>query len=253
MARASVDALSKMQVPQSKVVRGGQVLQVPAVDVVPGDIVNVEAGDIVPADGRIIRSATLETQEAALTGESAPIAKQAGVLPAGRDRRRRPVEHAVPEHVGDPRYGGDGRDGDRHGHADGPDRHHADLGHPDPVAAAEGARLADQGARRDRLDGGRDHRGRRPHQGVVGQGRAAAGHGDGDLGHPDRSADVRVGDAVLRRQAARRGEGGRQEPDRRRDPRRHQRDQHRQDRHADDEPDDGVGAVRRRLVVHGGG
>src|SRR4030095_1448709 len=64
-ARASVDALSKMQVPQTRVVRGGEVLLIPAVDVVPGDLVQVEAGDIVPADGRIIRSATLETQEAA--------------------------------------------------------------------------------------------------------------------------------------------------------------------------------------------
>jgi Ca2+-transporting ATPase len=82
-ARASVDALSKMQVPQTRVVRGGEVLLIPAVDVVPGDLVQVEAGDIVPADGRIIRSATLETQEAALTGESAPIAKQADVLPGG--------------------------------------------------------------------------------------------------------------------------------------------------------------------------
>jgi Ca2+-transporting ATPase len=82
-ARASVDALSKMQVPQTRVLRGGEVLQVPAVDVVPGDVVHVEAGDIVPADGRIIRSATLETQEASLTGESAPIPKQTGVLPEG--------------------------------------------------------------------------------------------------------------------------------------------------------------------------
>ncbi len=80
-ARQSVDALAKMQVPQTKVVRGGQLLLVPAVDVVPGDLVQVEAGDIVAADGRILRSATLETQEAALTGESAPIPKDAGVLP----------------------------------------------------------------------------------------------------------------------------------------------------------------------------
>jgi Ca2+-transporting ATPase len=80
-ARESVDALSKMQVPQTRVVRGGETVQIPAVDVVPGDLVHVEAGDIVPADGRIVRSATLETQEAALTGESAPIAKQASVLP----------------------------------------------------------------------------------------------------------------------------------------------------------------------------
>jgi len=80
-ARASVDALANLQVPQAKVVRDGTVVLVPAVEVVPGDIVQVEAGDIMPADGRIIRSATLETQEAALTGESAPVPKDAGVLP----------------------------------------------------------------------------------------------------------------------------------------------------------------------------
>ena len=79
-ARASVDALSKLQVPQSRVLRGGDVTLVPAVDVVPGDVVQVEAGDIVPADGRIVASATLETQEAALTGESAPVSKDAAVL-----------------------------------------------------------------------------------------------------------------------------------------------------------------------------
>ena len=80
-ARASVDALSKLQVPQSRVLRDGTVALVPAVEVVSGDVVQVEAGDIVPADGRIVTSATLETQEAALTGESAPVSKDAGVLP----------------------------------------------------------------------------------------------------------------------------------------------------------------------------
>lgn len=79
-ARASVDALSKMQVPQAKVIRGGSLLQVSATDLVPGDIVNLESGDIVPADGRLLRSATLETQEAALTGESAPISKDPAIL-----------------------------------------------------------------------------------------------------------------------------------------------------------------------------
>ena len=83
-ARESINALSDMQVPQAKVVRDGSVALVPAVDVVPGDVIQLEAGDIVPADGRIVRSATLETQEAALTGESAPVAKDAGVL-AGSD------------------------------------------------------------------------------------------------------------------------------------------------------------------------
>ena len=79
-ARASVDALAKMQIPQARVVRDGAVALVAATDVVPGDLVQVEAGDIVPADGRIVRSATLEAQEAALTGESAPIAKDHAAL-----------------------------------------------------------------------------------------------------------------------------------------------------------------------------
>ncbi|MCT9821088.1 cation-translocating P-type ATPase [Microbacterium sp. W1N] len=79
-AKASVDALAKMQIPQARVVRDGILEQVDATTLVPGDIVALEAGDIVPADARIIRSATLETQEAALTGESAPIAKDAAVI-----------------------------------------------------------------------------------------------------------------------------------------------------------------------------
>ena len=104
-ARESIDALASMQVPQAKVVRDGSVELVPAVDVVPGDIVQVEAGDIVPADGRIIRSATLETQEAALTGESAPIGKDARPLLDADVGPGRPLEHAVPEHRGDAGYG----------------------------------------------------------------------------------------------------------------------------------------------------
>ena len=79
-ARASVDALAKMQVPQARVVREGDVMLIAATEVVPGDIVQIEAGDIVPADGRIVRSATLEAQEAALTGESAPIPKGTDAL-----------------------------------------------------------------------------------------------------------------------------------------------------------------------------
>ena len=79
-ARASVDALSKLQVPQARVVRDGQIRLIAATDIVAGDVVELEAGDIVPADGRILRSATLETQEAALTGESAPIPKDAKML-----------------------------------------------------------------------------------------------------------------------------------------------------------------------------
>jgi Ca2+-transporting ATPase len=79
-ARASVEALANLQVPQARVRRSGRVEQLDSVRLVPGDIVLVEAGDVVPADGRIITSATLETQEAALTGESAPIAKSSTPL-----------------------------------------------------------------------------------------------------------------------------------------------------------------------------
>ena len=82
-ARASVDALDSLQVPTARVLRAGSVVEVNAVDLVPGDVALVEAGDFVPADGRILRSATLEVQEAALTGESAPVAKDSLPLPEG--------------------------------------------------------------------------------------------------------------------------------------------------------------------------
>ena len=82
-ARASVEALAKLQVPHARVRRSGQVEQIESTTLVPGDIVLLEAGDVVPADGRIASSATLEVQEAALTGESAPIPKDAGTLPEG--------------------------------------------------------------------------------------------------------------------------------------------------------------------------
>ncbi len=80
-AQEAVDALARLQVPNARVRREGATIEVPVPELVPGDIVLVEAGDLVPADGRLLRSATLETQEAALTGESAPIAKDAGILP----------------------------------------------------------------------------------------------------------------------------------------------------------------------------
>lgn len=79
-AQASVDALATMQVPQVRVRRDGEVVTVAAPALVPGDVIEVEAGDIVPADARIVRATALETQEAALTGESAPIVKSAAAL-----------------------------------------------------------------------------------------------------------------------------------------------------------------------------
>ncbi len=74
-AEASVAALQKMMIVKAKVVRGGETQLVAMEELVPGDIVNIEAGDLVPGDGRIVRAATLEIDESALTGESAPVPK----------------------------------------------------------------------------------------------------------------------------------------------------------------------------------
>jgi Ca2+-transporting ATPase len=81
-AEASVAALQKMMVVKAKARRGGEVVEVPMEELVPGDIVNVEAGDLVPADGRILRAATMEIDESALTGESAPVPKQVEAVAA---------------------------------------------------------------------------------------------------------------------------------------------------------------------------
>jgi P-type Ca2+ transporter type 2C len=80
-ARASVDALAQLQVPHARVRRAGRVQEIGSANLVPGDVVLVEAGDLVPADGRLTSSATLEVQEAALTGESAPVPKDANPVP----------------------------------------------------------------------------------------------------------------------------------------------------------------------------
>jgi P-type Ca2+ transporter type 2C len=74
-AAASVAALQKMVIITARVRRDGQLAEIPAEQLVPGDIVAVEAGDVVPADGRVLKAATLEVDESALTGESLPAAK----------------------------------------------------------------------------------------------------------------------------------------------------------------------------------
>lgn len=79
-AQASVDALADLQVPHARVRRNGHVDEIAATELAPGDVMLIEAGDIVPADGRIVTSATLELQEAALTGESAPVAKDGNTV-----------------------------------------------------------------------------------------------------------------------------------------------------------------------------
>jgi len=79
-AAESVESLRKMLIITANVRREGQRTQVPAEELVPGDIVGFEAGDKVPADGRVLVSATLEIEEAGLTGESTPVSKSVGAV-----------------------------------------------------------------------------------------------------------------------------------------------------------------------------
>ncbi len=81
-AEQTMAALKKLAVPTVKVRRDGQVAELAARDLVPGDIVLLEAGNLVPADGRIIESANIRIQEAALTGESEPVDKVTHALAA---------------------------------------------------------------------------------------------------------------------------------------------------------------------------
>ncbi|HTI37224.1 MAG TPA: cation-translocating P-type ATPase [Vicinamibacterales bacterium] len=74
-AETAVAALQQMAAAHAHVVRDGETKQIPAIDIVPGDVMLIEAGDTVPADGRVVRSAALQTAEAALTGESLPMSK----------------------------------------------------------------------------------------------------------------------------------------------------------------------------------
>ena len=75
-AERSVRALMALAAPESTVIRDGERQRIPAHDIVPGDIVLVEAGDKIPADARIVESANLHVDEAALTGESVPVTKE---------------------------------------------------------------------------------------------------------------------------------------------------------------------------------
>ncbi|HEX5086296.1 MAG TPA: HAD-IC family P-type ATPase [Nocardioides sp.] len=76
-AEESVKALSQMMKTIARVRRDGQAVEIDAGELVPGDIVLMEAGNRVPADGRVCLAATLEIEEAALTGESLPVGKTA--------------------------------------------------------------------------------------------------------------------------------------------------------------------------------
>src|SRR3989338_455872 len=79
-AERAVEALKKLASLKATVIRDGQKKDIDSKDIVPGDIIILETGDKVPADARLIEVFNLQTQEAALTGESQPVKKHANQL-----------------------------------------------------------------------------------------------------------------------------------------------------------------------------
>ncbi|CAB1128525.1 P-type calcium transport ATPase (sporulation) [Candidatus Hydrogenisulfobacillus filiaventi] len=79
-AERSVEALKALTAPTARVRRDGRWQVLPARELVPGDLIELEAGDRVPADARLLTAVQLETEEAALTGESAAVAKRVEAL-----------------------------------------------------------------------------------------------------------------------------------------------------------------------------
>ena len=79
-AQSSLEALRSMSAPEARVVRDGVEMVVPARDLVPGDLVQLGDGSMAPADLRLVEAAGLRMQEAALTGESVPVEKDASAV-----------------------------------------------------------------------------------------------------------------------------------------------------------------------------
>lgn len=76
-AEKALDALKNLSAPHARVLRDGKETVIDASELVPGDIIRLEAGDFIPADARLIQSASLKSEESALTGESIPAEKDA--------------------------------------------------------------------------------------------------------------------------------------------------------------------------------
>lgn len=90
-AEQAVAALKKLTQPAAQVWRDGQLVEVPAIELVPGDVVHLVAGNIVPADGRLLECVDLQVDESPLTGESLPVEKALD---------RTAVETALPDRLG---------------------------------------------------------------------------------------------------------------------------------------------------------
>jgi P-type Na+/K+ transporter len=80
-AEKKMDALRSLSSPSATVLRGGNQFTIPSAEVVPGDVVSIKTGDTVPADLRLFDVMNLETDEAILTGEALPVAKEVDLKP----------------------------------------------------------------------------------------------------------------------------------------------------------------------------
>ena len=237
-AESAMNALKSMMKITARVRRDGVESEIPAEQVVTGDVVLLAAGDEVPADGRIIEASALQIDESALTGESTPAQKETTTL---ADSAMGPGDQVNMAFMNTPVTHGSGVmivTGTATA-----DRAREDLG--DALGDGHGAVTADQGAqpadavdrRRRRLDDDRDVRPR-----------ALEGHGLGrplrqrglprHRRHPRGAADGDPGDPVARQRGAGQAQRTGQGAAGRRDARVHVGHQLRQDRHPHDEPDD---------------
>ncbi|MCI0397944.1 MAG: cation-translocating P-type ATPase [Chloroflexi bacterium] len=82
-AERAIEALRQMAAPTATVLRDGEEVEIPARDLVPGDVILLHAGDKVPADGRLLEAINLKIEEAALTGESVSVEKHTAPLANG--------------------------------------------------------------------------------------------------------------------------------------------------------------------------
>ena len=79
-AEKSLESLKSLSAPSAKVLRDGQKIELPSIQIVPGDILILEAGDLIVADGRLLENYSLQVNESSLTGESTNVDKADGIL-----------------------------------------------------------------------------------------------------------------------------------------------------------------------------
>ena len=247
-----MNALQSMMQATARVRRDGVESEIPAEQLVAGDVVVIAAGDEVPADGRIVTSSALQIDESALTGESVPADKDAATLPGGQigpgEQSNMAFMHTPVTHgsaVVVVTATGSGTEVGKIAHMLSGTAREETPAHP----ADEHPDAVDRGGSRDH-----DHHVRpRPEPGPIVDDAVQHGRGVGDRRDSPRLAHGRPGGPLARQRGVGQTEGHRQGPAICRDSRVHVGDQLRQDRHPDHESDDrGRGRRSQRPVRHHG-